>query len=121
MKLWKMTMKQFDIYLADLNPGIGTEAGKIRPVLIIQSNLLLKVNHPSTLICPLSTVLKDGAYPLRVRVPKSGTEILLDSDILIDQIRAIDNKRFVRYIATVPDDIRARVKGSLSYILDLED
>lgn len=114
-------MKQFDIFLADLNPGHGTEAGKIRPVLIIQTNLLLKVSHPSTLICPLTTVLKDGAYPLRVRIPRGETDILLDSDILIDQIRAIDNKRFVRYVATLPEDIKARVKESLSYILDLEE
>lgn len=112
-------MKQFDIYLADLNPGVGTEAGKIRPVLIVQTNLLLKAGHPSTLICPLTTDLKEDAFPLRVRILKSETDILLDSDILIDQIRAIDNKRFVRYLATIPEDTQLQVKESLGYIFDL--
>ena len=64
----------------------------------------------------------NGKYPVFGTNGKIGTsDIFLNSDILIDQIRAIDNKRFVRYLATVPDDIKARVKGSLSYILDLED
>ena len=112
-------MKQFDIYLADLNPSVGTEAGKIRPVLIVQTNLLLKAGHPSTLICPLTTNLKEDAFPLRVRILKSETDILLDSDILIDQIRAIDNKRFVRYLATIPEDTQLQVKESLGYIFDL--
>jgi len=112
-------MKQFEIYLADLNPGVGTETGKIRPVLIIQTNFLLKAKHPSTLICPLTTNLKEDAFPLRVRVKKSQTDILLDSDILIDQIRAIDNKRFVRYLATIPEETQLRVKESLGYIFDL--
>ncbi len=116
-----MIMKQFDVFLADLNPGHGTEAGKIRPVLIIQTNLLLKVSHPSTLICPLTTVLKDGTYPLRVRITRGETDILLDSDILIDQIKAIDNKRFVRYLATIPEDTQLRVKESLGYIFDLQE
>jgi mRNA interferase MazF len=114
-------MKQFDIFLADLNPGRGTESGKIRPVLIIQTNLLIKVGHPSTLVCPLTTNIKEDSYPLRVHIKNTETEILLDSDILIDQIRAIENKRFVRYLATIPDDIKLRVKESLSYILDLEE
>lgn len=112
-------MKQFDIFLADLNQGVGTEAGKILPVLIVQTNLLLKADHPSTLICPLTTNLKQDAFPLRVRIFKRETDILLDSDILIDQIRAIDNKRFVRYLATIPEDTQLRVKESLGYIFDL--
>ncbi len=46
-------MKQFEIWLADLNPTIGTEAGKTRPVLIIQTNLLNEIPHPSTIIIPI--------------------------------------------------------------------
>ncbi len=113
-------MKQFDIWLANLNPGIGTEAGKIRPVLIVQSNLLINASHPSTLICPLTTNVKNNAYPLRVRINNTETDILLDSDILIDQIRAIDNKRFVRYLATIPEGTQQLVRESLTYIFDLD-
>ena len=86
--------KRGEIWLANLNPGKRTEPGKIRPVLIIQSQDLLDVCHPSTLIIPLTTKLVDNAEPLRLRIPAEN-RLEKDSDLLVDQIRAIDNKRLV--------------------------
>ena len=57
-----------EIWLADLNPKVGTELGKLRPVLIIQNQILLEINHPSTLIIPLTTKLIDDTQPLRIRI-----------------------------------------------------
>ena len=90
----KIKLKQGEIWLANLNPTRGTEAGKYRPVLIIQNQALLDAEHPSTLIIPLSTKLIDNAEPLRIRI-KAKSKIKKDSDLLIDQIRAIDNKRLL--------------------------
>ena len=45
-----MKIKQYEIWIADLNPRYDTEAGKTRPVVIVQTNLLNDL-HPSTLIC----------------------------------------------------------------------
>jgi mRNA interferase MazF len=81
-----------EIWLADLNPKNGTEPGKLRPVLIIQDQTLLDIAHPSTLIIPLTTNLIDDVAPLRLRI-KAHQSLEKDSDLLIDQIRAIDNKR----------------------------
>lgn len=50
-----------EIWLADLNPPHGTEPGKVRPVLIVQSQALLDAGHPSTYIVPLTTKLVDDA------------------------------------------------------------
>ena len=83
-----------EIWLADLNPKVGTELGKLRPVLIIQNQILLEINHPSTLIIPLTTKLIDDTEPLRIRI-KAQVRLAKDSDLLIDQIRAIDNKRLI--------------------------
>ena len=85
-------IKQGEIWLANLNPGKGTEPGKTRPVLIIQNQVLLDIGHPSTLIIPLTTHLIEDAEPLRLRV-KAKNKLKKNSDLLIDQIRAIDNKR----------------------------
>ena len=82
------------VWLADLNPRRGTEPGKTRPVLIIQSQALLDAGHPSTLIIPLTTRLIEGAEPLRLRL-SARDRLDRDSDLLIDQIRAIDNQRLV--------------------------
>ena len=83
-----------EIWLANLNPSEGTESGKVRPVLIIQYQELLDAQHPSTLIIPLTTNFIDNAEPLRLRI-HSGGNLNQDSDLLIDQIRAIDNKRLI--------------------------
>ncbi|MGH8246181.1 MAG: type II toxin-antitoxin system PemK/MazF family toxin [Gammaproteobacteria bacterium] len=84
-----------EIWLANLNPSRGTEPGKRRPVLIIQAQALLDALHPSTLVIPLTTRLTEDAQPLRVRVPAAG-RLHKDSDLLIDQLRAIDNRRLVQ-------------------------
>ena len=54
-------MNQYEIWIADLNPQIGTEAGKLRPVLIVQTNLLYKIQHPSTIVCPITTNVLDDS------------------------------------------------------------
>ncbi len=80
------------IWLANLNPRKGTEPGKTRPVLILQDQAHLDAGHPSTIIIPMTTNLIDDAEPLRIRV-KARENLTRDSDLLIDQIRAIDNRR----------------------------
>lgn len=86
--------KHGEIWLANLNPGRGTEPGKVRPVLLLQNQALLDVRHPSTLIIPLTTNLVEDAEPLRLRVTAQD-RLEKDSDLLIDQLRAIDNKRLI--------------------------
>lgn len=87
-------LKKGEIWLANLNPNKGTEPGKTRPVLIVQDQVLLDVFHPTTIIIPLTTNLIDNTYPLRIRI--SAKEDLKEtSDLLMDQIRAIDNKRLI--------------------------
>lgn len=83
-------------FLADLNPRRGTEPGKTRPVLVFQSDLLNQVIHPSTIILPLTTNVLDNVQPLRVRIPSTHEGFSTPSDVMIDQIRAIDNRRFFR-------------------------
>ena len=85
-------IKRGEIYLASLNPKRCNEAGKLRPVLIIQTDMLNEISHPTVIVLPLSTKLIDDAYPLRFRVKKRG-KLQKDSDVLCDQIRAIDIKR----------------------------
>ena len=81
------------ICLANLNPGKKSEPGKVRPVLILQSDLLNEAGHPSTIVVPLTTNLVDGLSRLRYRLTRRG-KLERDSDLLLDQIRAIDNARF---------------------------
>lgn len=115
-----MRIKQFEVWIADLNPQIGTEPGKTRPVLIIQTNLLNKLPHPSTLVCPITTKVENEADILRVHLKKGMANLSENCDIMIDQIRAIDNKRLVRKIGDIPADLIDVIKENIKITLDLE-
>jgi mRNA interferase MazF len=109
-----------EIWLADLNPPHGTEAGKTRPVLIIQSQALLDAEHPCTYAIPLTTRLVEDAEPLRIRVPAAG-RLARDSDLLMDQLRAIDNRRLVGGpLLRLPASEMKRVGLALMEVIGME-
>jgi mRNA interferase MazF len=114
-----MKIKQFDIWVADLEPQRGTETGKVRPVLIVQTNLLNN-EHPSTLICPVTTNVEKESEILRVHIKKGTANLKIESDIMIDQLRAIDNRRLLNKIGELTKDLQLKVKDNIKIILDLE-
>jgi mRNA interferase MazF len=113
-----MKIRQFEIWIADLNPRMGTEAGKMRPVIVVQTDLL-NTEHPSTVVCPITTNVKPDSEILRVHVKKLKFGLKEDCDLMIDQVSAIDNKRFVKKIGEVDNIIKEKIKENLKIILDL--
>ncbi len=111
-----MKIKQFEIWLADLNPRIGTEPGKKRPVVIVQTDLLNET-HLSTLICPITSNVQQEIELLRVHLKKGQLDKL--SDVLVDQLRAIDNKRFISKLGQLNRDQIQQLKSNLKIVLDL--
>ena len=112
-------IKHGTIWLANLDPQKGTEPGKTRPVLILQDQALLDAGHPSTIIVPLTTNLIDNAEPLRIRV-KSREKLTRESDLLIDQIRAIDNRRITSGpIANLESELMERVYHAVLEVIGI--
>ena len=112
------SLKKYDIWIADLNPRMGTELGKVRPVIIIQSDFLNNL-HPSTIICPITTNVNPLSKVLRIGL-RNITGLTKPSDILVDQIRSIDNKRFIKKLGTISSILRHRLNTNLKIVLDLE-
>lgn len=113
-----MKIKQYEIWIADLNPRFGTETGKTRPVVILQTDLLNKF-HPSTIVCPITTNVKPDATILRVHLAKGMAKLKEDCDIMIDQIRAIDNKRLLKKIGELNQDEIEHIRINIAIVLDL--
>lgn len=113
-----MIVRHGVLYLADLNPRFGTEPGKLRPVLVIQSDLLNQVGHPSTWVLPCTTRLV-GENVLRVELPKGIAGNKVECEILIDQSRAIDNRRIKKMLKPLPRPILREVKEKLRQLGEL--
>ena len=115
-----MSINQFEIWIADLSPQIGTELGKTIPVLVIQTNLLNNINHPSTIVCPITrNVIRDSEI-LRVHLNKGTANLNQASDIMIDQIRSIDNRRLTKKLGILPKEVIDLVKENIKIVLDFE-
>ena len=111
-----MKINQYDIWLANLNSSRGTEPGKTRPVVVIQTDLLNNT-HLSTLVCPISTNVLPALDILRVHLNKNQLDKL--SDILVDQIRAIDNKQLLYKLGELTKEQREKLKVNLRIVLDV--
>ena len=111
-----MKIKQYDIWLADLNPSSGTEPGKTRPVVVIQTDLL-NSHHLSTVICPITSNVQPEMVLLRIHLRRN--QLDKPSDILVDQIRSIDNKRLIQKIGKLTEEQINKLKQNLAIILDL--
>jgi|SRR5215470_18623110 len=106
------------LYLADLDPRRRSEPGKIRPVLVMQTDLLNEAGHPSTWVLPCTTRLS-GESLLRVPLPRGIAGNRMECEIMIDQSRAIDNRRFVRALRGLPPSLRREVEDKLRRLGDL--
>ena len=111
-----MKIQKFHVYLADLNPQMGTEPGKVRPVVVIQTDLLNEV-HPSTIVCPVTTKIVRQARVLRVHVSEKGSGLERNSDILVDQVRAIDNRRFREHVGKLNSRDRVKLLENLRILI----
>ena len=110
-----MKVNQFEIWLANLNPSKGVEPGKTRPVVVIQTNLLNEI-HPSTIVCPITSKVNKEAKILRVALNQLDKE----SDILVDQIRAIDKVRLLKKVGKLNKTQIQQLIRSVKIVLDVE-
>lgn len=113
-----MRIRRGWLLLADLNPRRGTEPGKTRPVLVVQTDLLNEVGHLSTWVLPCTTRLT-GANILRVGLPRGIAGNREECEVMIDQSRAVDNRRLVRPLGQLPGPVMREVEEKLRRLGEL--
>ena len=111
-------VRRGSLYLADLSPRRGSEPGEVRPVLVIQTDLLNEAGHPSTWVLPCTTRLS-GESLLRVSLPRGIAGNRQECEVMIDQSRAVDNGRFVRALRGLPRTLLREVEDKLRRLGDL--
>lgn len=112
-------MKRGEIWVGNLNPSRGREIGKVRPVLIIQTDELNESISPMVVILPLSTQIYPMCKRWRVTLPPRG-RLQKPCQVITDQPRALDRDRFGDGpLATVSTEEMAAVEKSLRGVMGL--
>lgn len=87
-------VKRGDIYLADLDPGRGSEQRGTRPVLVLQNNTGNKFS-PTIIIAPITGSRSKSRLPTHVMINQEISGLEKDSLVLLEQLRAIDKERLI--------------------------
>ena len=114
-----MPIKRGHLYIIDFNPRIKTKPGKLRPALVLQSDLVNDAGYPSTIVIPTTTRLVENAGMLRLRLKKSQGGVTRDSDLLLGQVVAVANESFRQEIGTLPNPIMEELENRMRIILTL--
>jgi mRNA interferase MazF len=114
-----MEIRRGHIYLVDFNPRIKTKPGKLRPAVVLQSNLVSDAGYPSTIVVPATTQLVESAGLLRLRLNRGVAGIERDSDVLIAQLIAVANESFKREIGVLPAGLLRDLERRVRIVLEL--
>jgi mRNA interferase MazF len=114
-----MPVKRGHLYIVDFNPRIKTKPGKLRPALVLQSDLVNEAEYPSTIVIPTTTRLVENAGILRFRLKRGQGGVSRDSDLLLGQVIAVANESFRQEIGRLPDSAMQELENRIRIILDL--
>jgi len=103
-------MKQYEIYLANLDPTIGHEIKKTRPCVIVSPDEM-NDSIQTVIIAPMTT----QSHPYPTRVPIRFKES--DGWIVLDQLRTLDKLRLVKKLGTINPATIHTVKQILKEML----
>lgn len=95
-----------EVWLAALDPAIGSEIQKTRPCLVV-SPPELNDHLRLAIVAPMTS----GSRPAGFRVPVRFEGI--DGLILLEQCRSIDRRRLVKRLGIVPDAVLNQALGVL--------
>ena len=113
-----MNIKRGEIYLAVLDPVIGREIAKTRPVLVV-SNDINNTHSGTVSILPITSQKVDKIYPFEVFLPKGTGNLPKDSKAKADQIRTLDQTRLVSQIGLISAQDMARAEMAIKIHLAL--
>ena len=113
-----MNIKRGEIYLAVLDPVVGSEIAKTRPVLVVSNDI--NNTHAGTVsVLPITSQRMDKIYPFEIFLPQGAGNLPKESKAKADQIRTLDKTRLVSRIGSLSEPEMARAAMALKIHLDL--
>ena len=103
-----MNIKRGEIYLAALDPVVGKEIAKTRPVVIVSNDKNNEFSGTVTIL-PITSKKLERVYPFEVFLSKGMANLPKNSKVKADQIRTLDKSRLVTLLGKLG-------KGEMSQI-----
>ena len=98
-----MTIERGDIYLAALDPVIGREIAKTRPVVVVSNNLNNKYGG-TIIVLPLTSQKLKKVYPFEILLSKGNANLPKESKVKADQIRTLDKRRLIKRFGQLTEE-----------------
>jgi mRNA interferase MazF len=114
-----MEIRRRHLYVIDFNPRVRTKPGKLRPAVVLQSDIVSEAGYPSTIVIPTTTRLVKEPGFLRLRIQKGEAGLAQESDLLLGQLIAVANESFRREIGVLPDHLMEELERRIRIILSL--
>ena len=99
--------RRYAIYFANLNPTVGSEIHKVRPVVVVSRDEMNRFLD-TVVVCPLTTTLHPR-WRGRIQVLCAGQ----DAEIAVDQIRTISKQRLDQRIDRLSVDVAAKLRRTI--------
>lgn len=100
--------QRYGVYVADLNPTVGAELRKVRPVVVVSRNEMNQFLD-TVVVCPLTTVLHPQ-WRGRLQVRCAGK----DAEVAVDQIRTVSKRRLKQAIDRLASDDAAQLRSLIT-------
>ena len=113
-----MNIKRGDIFLAALDPVIGREISKTRPVVVVSNDKNNRYAETITVL-PLTSQNLEKTYPFEVFIEKGAGNLPKNSKVKTDQIRTLDRKRLVKHIGKFDEDTVTAIGSAIRIHLNL--
>ena len=115
-----MNAPRWSIWLANLDPVVGSEQGRTRPVLVISDSSLNNILPVVNVVPITSRKTNRRVYPNEAFLPASTGGLTLDSIALCYQIRTLDKRRLTQMFGVIEDeDIRQSIVDALHFQLGI--
>ena len=113
-----MNIKRGGIYLAALDPTVGREIAKTRPVVVVSNNI--NNTHAGTVsVLPITSKNTEKIYPFEIFLGKGSANLPKNSKAQADQIRTLDKSRLIRFLGELNKKEMSQINKAVSIHLGL--
>jgi mRNA interferase MazF len=106
-------IKQFEVWLVEFDPAVGSEIKKSRPAVVVSNNIINDL-YATVIVAPLTSTMRN--YPSRIDTDFDNK----GGQIAVDQLKCFDKARFKKKIGIISKAERDDLIQMLSYIFKPE-